>query len=109
MYQDQFVKALGYPLESYVVETEDGYLLTLHRIPYGKNNTQKTNRTPLLLMHGLLGSSENFMLRDTKKSLAFMAAEAGFDVWLANARGTMHSRKHKHLNADKDKSYWDFR
>ncbi|XP_019872667.2 lipase 3-like [Aethina tumida] len=102
-----FVLSMGYPFESYEVETPDNYLITLHRIPYGRRRKSSIKRTPVLLMHVLLGTSENYMTTG-EKSLAFMAADAGYDVWLPNARGSMHSRKHRHLDADRDKSFWDF-
>ncbi|EPB66343.1 ab-hydrolase associated lipase region [Ancylostoma ceylanicum] len=33
----QIIEHWGYPAEIYTVTTEDGYILELHRIPYGKN------------------------------------------------------------------------
>ncbi|CAH0547936.1 unnamed protein product [Brassicogethes aeneus] len=101
----EFVKNLGYPVETYNVETKDGYILKLFRIPHGKKNS--TSGPPVILMHGLLGSSENYIILG-EKSLAIMAAEAGYDVWLGNVRGNMHSRNHTTLNPDKDPLFWDF-
>ena len=33
-FQPDLIRFYGYPLEEHQVETEDGYILTLHRIPY---------------------------------------------------------------------------
>ncbi|CAL8131353.1 unnamed protein product [Orchesella dallaii] len=40
--------------------------------------------------------------------MAFTLADAGFEVWLANIRGTTPSKNHTHLDADKELDYWDF-
>ena len=34
--------------------------------------------------------------------------DAGYDVWLANARGTRYSLEHKTLDARTNPEYWDF-
>jgi len=52
------VAAYGYPCEEYHVTTEDGYILSLKRIPHGlsnaTSNSTEDTRTPVLLFHGLL-------------------------------------------------------
>lgn len=42
--------------------------------------------------------------------LAYLLADAGYDVWLANARGTEPSRAHIRLNPNGfwQKKYWSF-
>ena len=37
-YQDEMIREDGYPAETHHAITEDGYILTMHRIPYGKEN-----------------------------------------------------------------------
>lgn len=39
---------------------------------------------------------------------AFMLADEGYDVWLANHRGNKHSRNHTVLNPDSDSQFWNF-
>jgi len=97
-----------YPVENHVVTTEDKYLLTLHRIPHGRNSKNVSKRSPLLLQHGVLADSSCWLLNGPDKSLPFLLADAGFDVWLGNVRGSLYSRYHKTLNANKDEKFWRF-
>ena len=47
-------------------------------------------------------------MNDPDKAPAFRLAEAGYDVWLGNNRGTTFSRKHEAFDAKKDRNFWDF-
>nr|XP_012236042.1 PREDICTED: lipase 3-like isoform X2 [Linepithema humile] len=97
----ELVDKYGYNGELHKVITYDGYILELHRIT-GRSNSSVVQKPVAFVMHGILGSSAIWVLSGPEKSL-----DAGYDVWLANARGTMYSRKHRHLSIQ-DKKYWDF-
>jgi len=56
------IRKAGYPVETHTVQTEDGYLLTLYRIP-------RQNGAPVLLQHGLLTSSADFLILGKDKGL----------------------------------------
>lgn len=58
-------------------------------------------------MHGLLDCSDTFIINDEDKAPAFVLANRGYDVWLANNRGNKHSQDHINLTT-KDKEFWDF-
>ena len=40
--------------------------------------------------------------------MAFILANLGYDVWLGNNRGNKHSRNHKTLDPNKDKTFWNY-
>ncbi|RWR74553.1 triacylglycerol lipase 2 [Cinnamomum micranthum f. kanehirae] len=46
-----------------------------------------------------------WLLNNPDESLGFILADSGFDVWIANARGTRWSLKHQSLNRT-DLAYW---
>ena len=62
---------------------------------------------PILLMHGLIMSSECWLLNSRNESLAYLLYDAGFDVWLGNVRGNKYSRHHVGLSPD-NKKFWEF-
>nr|XP_012231416.1 PREDICTED: lipase 3-like [Linepithema humile] len=97
----ELIRKAGYPAEAHVVLTEDGYLLTIHRIPGGKNS-------PLVfLQHCLLCSSAGWVVIGKNKALPFKLADQGYDVWLGNFRGNTYSRAHITLSPS-DSKFWDF-
>lgn len=58
-------------------------------------------------MHGLLSSSVDFVLLGSKKALAYKLSDAGYDVWMGNARGNTFSRKHELLSPYTN-AFWRF-
>jgi len=98
------VNGTGYPCTEYTVETQDGFLLGLQRISRGRDGTK---RLPVLLQHGLLQGGDNWFLNLPSQSLGFILADEGFDVWIANGRGTRWSHGHKTYSKH-DREYWDW-
>ncbi|NXO21539.1 LIPM Lipase, partial [Cisticola juncidis] len=98
----------GYPSEEYKVMTEDGYFLSLNRIPHGKGGAGLLgSKSPVLLVHGFCLDGGVWVDNLPDNSLAFVLADAGYDVWIGNNRGTSWSRRHQNLSIDSEE-FWDF-
>eukprot|EP00887_Chlorella_sp_A99_P007411 scaffold2.g7411.t1 len=113
----ELVEGAGFPLEEHFVTTDDGYVLGLFRIPYGRGQARKKKergqrryadpRPPVLLLHGLLDSSAAWVLNSPSESLGFLLADAGYDVFLGNSRGNAFSRNHTGVQPS-SAAFWDF-
>ncbi|KAF8360982.1 hypothetical protein PRIPAC_87905 [Pristionchus pacificus] len=103
------IKYWGYPAEEHEVHTADGYILNLFRIPHGRRSrTNSSCRRPaILLVHGMAGGASEFLLNPPPSCPAFLLADAGFDVFLMNHRGTTYSKRHESLK-EWDNKYWQW-
>ncbi|KAK6336219.1 cholesterol esterase [Orbilia brochopaga] len=105
----------GYTAEEHIVQTKDGYLLGLHRIPRAKDEEKpkrgeegRKKRGVVYLHHGLMMNSEVWVCNlQPEKCLPFVLAEQGYDVWLGNNRGNKYSKKSIYTNSQ-DTSFWNF-
>ena len=101
----KLVHGKEYRASEYDVHTNDGYHTKLFRLT--ANSDPLTKRRVVWLQHGLLHSSDTWLLNYEHKALAFVLARKGFDVWLGNNRGNKYARTHLSLNRD-DERFWDF-
>ncbi|XP_031787277.1 gastric triacylglycerol lipase-like [Nasonia vitripennis] len=98
----------GYTAEEYDVQTEDGYILKLHRISGSPLSPKRAGKPVIYLQHCLAGSTDVYVALGRKHSLAFLLADAGYDVWLGNVRGNTYSKRHVKYTADRDSEFWNF-
>ncbi|XP_063382856.1 gastric triacylglycerol lipase-like [Cydia fagiglandana] len=93
----------GQFVEQYDVTTEDGYILTIFHVAKDLNTPNK----PILLFHGIIDSSDTFLIRGNNSWVVNMG-EAGYGVWVGNNRGNLYGRRHITLNPDTDQEFWDY-
>jgi len=104
----------GYPFEKHIYVTEDGYINTMHRIcgPKGTTPGLSTGRPVIFFQPGLCSASSSICCNGPEFSIAYALADAGFDLWINNSRGTTYSRAHRHLDPDVKakghEKYWEF-
>lgn len=73
-FQPRLIQAAGYPVEKHRATTADGYVLQMHRIPAGRRSARRSNsggkgKKAVLMVHGLLGSSGDFIIMGPNRSL----------------------------------------
>ncbi|KAG8642237.1 triacylglycerol lipase 2 [Manihot esculenta] len=100
------VETQGYICQEHKVTSEDGYILSLQRMPAERSGKLADN-PPVLLQHGLFSDGATWLSNSPDESLAFILADNGYDVWIANTRGSRFSRGHTSLTPN-DPAYWDW-
>lgn len=103
----EMIQYFGYPVEIHTITTSDGYIIEIHRIPFGLK-TSEGPKTPVIIQHGILCSSADYVINFPYQSLGFALADEGYDVWVTNVRGNTYGRGHTTYDADTDDEFWHF-
>nr|KYP41015.1 Triacylglycerol lipase 2 [Cajanus cajan] len=100
----------GYKCQEHEVTTNDGYILSLQRIPEGRGGgggASGTRKQPVIIQHGVLVDGMTWLLNPPEQDLPLILADNGFDVWIANTRGTRYSRRHISLDPSSP-AFWNW-
>uniref|UniRef100_A0A182JAQ3 Uncharacterized protein n=1 Tax=Anopheles atroparvus TaxID=41427 RepID=A0A182JAQ3_ANOAO len=84
----ELITKYGYPVESHQVTSADGYIISVTRIPSKK----VVHPWPVLLVHGLLASSADFLIIGPNNSLAYLLADRGYDTGARQLNYIGHSQ-----------------
>ncbi|XP_024539846.1 triacylglycerol lipase 1 [Selaginella moellendorffii] len=101
----KLVQPYGYQCEELAVETKDGFLLGVQRV--WSANYIGERKKPVFLNHGILIGGDIWVLNAPPESLAFILADAGHDVWIANVRTSEFSYGHVSYSRS-DREFWDW-
>ncbi|KAF2076414.1 hypothetical protein CYY_002271 [Polysphondylium violaceum] len=107
----QLIQARGYPVEDHTAITPDGFILSIQRIPAGRyqpnpNPYGASGKPVVVLQHGVEDIGTSWVIQENVyQSLGFILADAGFDVWINNVRGTTYSSSNINLNPN-DRAFW---
>jgi lysosomal acid lipase/cholesteryl ester hydrolase len=90
------------------VETHDNYIIKVFHVqnfPKNRPAGPQPPRKTLLLLHGVLDSTDEFALSD--KSVLRTLLNRDYDVWLMNSRGNKYSCFNTRIS-NKDLEFWDY-
>lgn len=73
------ITTAGYQGEAHRIETEDGYLLKIHRLLPNPKKSRSIRRKPVFLMHGILATAADFLLTGPDIALGYLLADHGYD------------------------------
>ncbi len=82
-------------------------LFTPQRIPSSASSPAQSGKPVAFLQHGLEDSAATWVVNLANESLAFILANAGFDVWLGNNRGNIYSDRNTKYTY-KQKEFWEW-
>ena len=104
---EEIITSKGFKVEKHNVKTEDGYILTIFRIPGAKDCIDASGCPPVLFQHGILDSSDAWVCNGEDHSIPFIFAKNNFDVWISNSRGNKYSKAHEYYEVDSFE-FWQF-
>ena len=97
----------GFTFEAIKVKTEDGFILTTFHVTGNSEGPFENTGSPVLVQHGDSSDGADWLDHYTSTPMMLKLAEAGYDVWIGNNRGTEYSAEHESLTID-DPEFWQW-
>ena len=85
--------------------TEDFYILTAFRVRSKKHHAEP--KLPIIFQHGLIDDGGTWFFNNATLDLSLELVDKGYEVWVANSRGTVYSNEHMNFST-RDVQYWNF-
>lgn len=95
------VNQAGFEHQQYDCVTEDGYIISLHRV------CNKMSFHVVYFQHGVLDNAQTWIVHGRDHSVGYMAHNLGYDVFLGNFRG-IYPRKLAQWKTDSNAHYWNY-
>ena len=96
----------GFTWDPVKVTTEDGHILTTFHVTGNSEGPFTPTMPPVLIQHGDSSDGADWLDNyTTGLPMHLQLAEAGYDVWIGNNRGTQYSQRHETLTVD-DEAFW---
>lgn len=99
--------------EPYTLETEEGWFLTIFRITGVKGEKlylkeENKDKLPVLVQHGAFDAAFGWLgYNPFTPTIPGLLAERGYDVWVANTRGSPYSNTNRRDGEWSLKERWD--
>jgi predicted esterase len=98
------INGAGYRGDAFKVKTEDGYVLTLHRV---RSKKREDFKGTAFLMHGLFRNSADFLATGPSVALPYLLADNGYDIFIGNSRGSKYCNEHEKFSS-RSSEFWNF-
>ncbi|XP_039294921.1 lipase 1 isoform X2 [Nilaparvata lugens] len=105
VFENELIAEAGYNFEIHNVTTNDGFIINIFRILPKSTEDRKKERPVVIIQHGIMCSSSDWVYLGKERGLGFALTDLGYDVWLSNFRGNLYGRSTVNASVSFDYSF----